>query len=119
MTQPNCYFTLEAPFLTLIGLYSNVPEGGEIHNDQIDWFVGELRAAPREKALLVAVRRHPMINSSWDEAAQEIVVKRPVNLGIAVAAERGLLVPNVKGADGWQQILTRFYPVFGQKSVKI
>jgi 2-oxoisovalerate dehydrogenase E2 component (dihydrolipoyl transacylase) len=51
------------------------------------------------KALLVAVRRHPMINSSWDEAAQEIVVKQRVNLGIAVAAERGLLVPNVKGAD--------------------
>ena len=51
------------------------------------------------KALLVAVRRHPMINSSWDEAAQEIVVKRPVNLGVAVAAERGLLVPNVKGAE--------------------
>jgi len=51
------------------------------------------------KALLVAVRRHPLVNSSWDEAAQEIVVKRPVNLGIAVAAERGLLVPNVKGAD--------------------
>jgi 2-oxoisovalerate dehydrogenase E2 component (dihydrolipoyl transacylase) len=51
------------------------------------------------KALLVAVRRHPVINSSWDEAAQEIVVKRPVNLGIAVAAERGLLVPNVKAAD--------------------
>ena len=51
------------------------------------------------KALLVAVRRHPLINSSWDEAAQEIVVKRPVNLGVAVAADRGLLVPNVKGAD--------------------
>jgi 2-oxoisovalerate dehydrogenase E2 component (dihydrolipoyl transacylase) len=51
------------------------------------------------KALLVAVRRRPMINSSWDEAAQEIVVKRPVNLGIAVSAERGLIVPNVKGAD--------------------
>ena len=51
------------------------------------------------KALLVAVGRHPMVNSSWDEAAQEIVVKRYVNLGIAVAAERGLLVPNVKGAQ--------------------
>ncbi len=50
------------------------------------------------KALLVAARRHPMINSTWDEAAQEIVVKRAVNLGVAVAAERGLLVPNVKGA---------------------
>jgi 2-oxoisovalerate dehydrogenase E2 component (dihydrolipoyl transacylase) len=51
------------------------------------------------RALLVAARRHPMINSTWDEAAQEIVVKREVNLGIAVAAERGLLVPNVKAAD--------------------
>jgi len=51
------------------------------------------------KALLIAAGRHPMINSSWDEAAQEIVVKRPVNLGIAVAAERGLIVPNVKGAN--------------------
>jgi 2-oxoisovalerate dehydrogenase E2 component (dihydrolipoyl transacylase) len=51
------------------------------------------------KALLTAVARHPMINSSWDEAAQEIVVKHYVNLGIAVATERGLLVPSVKGAD--------------------
>jgi 2-oxoisovalerate dehydrogenase E2 component (dihydrolipoyl transacylase) len=50
------------------------------------------------RALLTAVRRHPMVNSSWDDAAQEIVVKRYVNLGIAVAAERGLLVPNVKNA---------------------
>jgi pyruvate dehydrogenase E2 component (dihydrolipoamide acetyltransferase) len=50
------------------------------------------------RALLVAVRRHPLVNSSWDEQAAEIVVKHHVNLGIAVAAERGLLVPNVKNA---------------------
>jgi len=50
------------------------------------------------KALLVAVSRHPMINSSWDEAAQEIVVKHYVNLGIAAATQRGLLVPNIKDA---------------------
>jgi pyruvate dehydrogenase E2 component (dihydrolipoamide acetyltransferase) len=50
------------------------------------------------KALLAAVARHPMVNSSWDESAQEIVVKHYVNLGIAVATERGLLVPSVKGA---------------------
>ncbi len=50
------------------------------------------------KALLVAVARHPMINSSWDEPAQEIVVKRYVNLGIAAATERGLIVPNIKDA---------------------
>jgi len=39
-----------------------------------------------------------MINSSWDEAAQEIVVHGQVNLGIAVATDRGLIVPNVKDA---------------------
>ncbi len=50
------------------------------------------------RALLVAVARHPLINSSWDAGAQEIVVKHYVNLGIAVAAPRGLLVPNVKNA---------------------
>jgi len=52
------------------------------------------------RALLIAVRRHPMINSTWDEAAQEIVVKHYVNLGIAAATERGLIVPNIKDADG-------------------
>ncbi|MFO0943018.1 MAG: metallophosphoesterase [Pirellulales bacterium] len=58
MTQPNCYFTLNAPFVTIVGLYSNVPEGGQIHQDQIDWLVNELREAPRNKALLVVVH-HP------------------------------------------------------------
>src|SRR4051812_2474647 len=51
------------------------------------------------RAMLLAVRRHPMINSSWDEAAQEIVVKDYVNLGIAAATPRGLVVPNIKDAD--------------------
>jgi 2-oxoisovalerate dehydrogenase E2 component (dihydrolipoyl transacylase) len=50
------------------------------------------------RALLIAVARHPMINSSWDEDAREIVVRRYVNLGIAAATERGLLVPNIKDA---------------------
>ena len=50
------------------------------------------------RALLLAVHRHPMINSSWDEAAQEIVVKDYVNLGIAAATPRGLIVPNIKDA---------------------
>ncbi|MGR7024304.1 dihydrolipoamide acetyltransferase family protein [Geodermatophilus sp. URMC 62] len=50
------------------------------------------------KALLLAARRHPMVNSSWDEAAQEIVVHGQVNLGIAAATPRGLVVPNVKDA---------------------
>jgi 2-oxoisovalerate dehydrogenase E2 component (dihydrolipoyl transacylase) len=51
------------------------------------------------KALLLAVRRNPEVNASWDEAAQEIVVKHYVNLGIAAATPRGLVVPNIKDAD--------------------
>ena len=51
------------------------------------------------KALLVAVRRNPEVNATWDEANQEIVVKDYVNLGIAAATPRGLLVPNIKDAD--------------------
>ncbi|WP_043621443.1 dihydrolipoamide acetyltransferase family protein [Nonomuraea candida] len=51
------------------------------------------------KAVLTAVRRHPMINSAWDEESQEIVVKHYVNLGIAAATPRGLLVPNIKDAQ--------------------
>ena len=38
------------------------------------------------------------MNAIWDEAAQEIVVKRYVNLGIAAATPRGLIVPNIKDA---------------------
>jgi 2-oxoisovalerate dehydrogenase E2 component (dihydrolipoyl transacylase) len=51
------------------------------------------------KALLVAAARQPMINSSWDEEAQEIVIRHYVNLGIAAATERGLIVPNIKDAQ--------------------
>ena len=51
------------------------------------------------RALLVATARHPMINSSWDAAAQEIVVRHYVNLGFAAATDRGLLVPNIKDAQ--------------------
>ena len=62
----------------------------------------EVRVSPLlivAKATLLAIRRSPIINSWWDEAAQEIVFKDYVNLGIAAATPRGLQVPNVKGAD--------------------
>ena len=50
------------------------------------------------KAVCLALQRTPELNSAWDEAAQEIVLKGSVNLGIAAATPRGLVVPNVKGA---------------------
>ncbi|MFI6848645.1 dihydrolipoamide acetyltransferase family protein [Kitasatospora sp. NPDC050467] len=52
------------------------------------------------KALLTAIKRHPEINAQWDEAAQEIVIRGQVNLGIAAATPRGLIVPNIKDAGG-------------------
>ena len=61
----------------------------------------DLRVSPlllAAKAVLVAVKRHPMINSTWSGETDEIIVKEYVNLGIAAATERGLIVPNVKDA---------------------
>ncbi|MCW2526624.1 MAG: catalytic domain of component of various dehydrogenase complexe, partial [Pseudonocardiales bacterium] len=51
------------------------------------------------KAVLWAARRTPMINASWAADTDEIVVKNYVNLGIAAATDRGLIVPNIKDAD--------------------
>ncbi|PXY18922.1 dihydrolipoamide acetyltransferase family protein [Prauserella muralis] len=50
------------------------------------------------RALLTAAREFPEINSSWDAEAGEIVLHHEVNLGIAAATPRGLLVPNIKNA---------------------
>jgi pyruvate dehydrogenase E2 component (dihydrolipoamide acetyltransferase) len=51
------------------------------------------------RAVMLAMRRTPEINSWWDEAAQEVVYKHYVNLGIAAATPRGLVVPNIKDAE--------------------
>jgi pyruvate dehydrogenase E2 component (dihydrolipoamide acetyltransferase) len=51
------------------------------------------------RAVVLAARRTPEINSFWDERAQEVVFKHYVNLGIAAATARGLVVPNVKDAQ--------------------
>jgi len=62
MTQPNVYWTLQTPLLTIIGLYSNCPEGGQLSADQMSWFASELQAAPTDKALIVAVH-HPIYSA--------------------------------------------------------
>lgn len=55
MIQPNVYWTLETPLATFIGLYTNVPEGGWMDEQQIAWFENELRTAPVDKALILAM----------------------------------------------------------------
>lgn len=62
----------------------------------------EVRVTPLvfvARALLLALRNTPEANATWDEQAREIVVKHYVNLGIATATDRGLMVPNIKNAD--------------------
>lgn len=51
------------------------------------------------RAVVLALREHPALNSSWDETTDEVVTKHFVNLGIAVAGPRGLVVPSIKDAQ--------------------
>ena len=51
------------------------------------------------KAVCLALMRHPSLNSRWDADAAEIVQHHYVNLGIAAATERGLVVPNIRDAE--------------------
>ncbi len=51
------------------------------------------------KAVCMAIARTPSLNSRWDETTNEIVQFENVNLGIAVATERGLMVPHIAAAD--------------------
>jgi len=79
MIQPNVYWTLDAPFVTIIGLYSNVPDGGVIKKDQFDWFKDELRTAPEGKALIVSVHHSPF--SADDEHSGNDTILKVLDKG--------------------------------------
>jgi 2-oxoisovalerate dehydrogenase E2 component (dihydrolipoyl transacylase) len=67
-----------------------------------DRALADLRITPLTllaRAALLALQRHREVNTSWDAAANEIVEYRDVNLGIAVASPRGLIVPNIRAAQ--------------------
>ncbi len=59
MTQPNVYWTLDTPLATFVGLYTNVPDGGRLDDDQILWLHDEMAAAPHDRALFVMMH-HPI-----------------------------------------------------------
>lgn len=59
MQQPNVYFTLDCPFVTIIGMYTNVPEHGSIDSVQQQWLTNEFATAPQDKALILALH-HPV-----------------------------------------------------------
>ncbi len=51
------------------------------------------------KAVAIALKEFPMLNASLDEATQELVLKKYYNLGVAVSADAGLIVPVVRDVD--------------------
>jgi predicted phosphodiesterase len=62
MTQPNVFWTLNTPLVTIIGLYSNCPEGGQISDTQRSWFIAELKAAASELPVILSVH-HPIYSA--------------------------------------------------------
>src|SRR5580692_2905941 len=73
MDLPYVYWTFTTPFATIIGLFSNVGETeGEIHQDQIDWFQGELTAADPDLALIVTVH-HPPFSGDVEHSGSSVV----------------------------------------------
>lgn len=81
LSLPNPYFTLHAPFVTIVGMYTNVPEGGSIDSVQQQWLTNEFATAPMDKALIVALH-HPIY--SFDDhhsgsAAMADAVQHAIN----------------------------------------
>ena len=65
MTQPNVYWTLTAPFVTFIGLYTNVPQGGQLDDTQVTWLQSELTAAPPDRAVVLTMHHPPISSDSF------------------------------------------------------
>jgi 3',5'-cyclic AMP phosphodiesterase CpdA len=61
MTQPNVYFTLLTPFVTIVGMYDNVVSEGYLDDDQKRWLVSEMQAAPADLPLILT-SHHPMLS---------------------------------------------------------
>jgi hypothetical protein len=75
MDLPNVYWTFTTPLATIIGLFSNVSETeAELHQDQIDWFKGELKAADAGKALIVTIH-HPPFSGDTEHSGSTVAEK--------------------------------------------
>jgi Icc-related predicted phosphoesterase len=62
MIQPNVYWTLLTPLVNIVGLYSNVPAGGDIRSPQKEWLVHELKTLPKSVPVFVALH-HPVYSA--------------------------------------------------------
>ena len=51
------------------------------------------------KAVVIALRKIPIFNASYDQENEQMILKKYINLGVAVDTPDGLIVPNIKDAD--------------------
>lgn len=87
-TAPHFYLTMEIDMDVAIAARIAINADGGVKISFNDFVV---------KACAVALRKHPMINSSW--MGDKIVVHEAINIGVAVAVPDGLLVPVINNAD--------------------
>ena len=121
------------PFATIIGLFSNVSETeAELHQDQIDWFKGELQAADADKALIVAIHHPPYSGDdehSGSTVAEQVLfqsfaeTKRYPHLVLSghvhnyqrfTVRESGVQIPCVVAGNGGYSKLGKLHKVGGQ-----
>jgi len=81
LSLPNVYYTLICPYVTIIGMYTNVPEHGSIDSVQQQWLTNEFNTADKSKALIIALH-HPIY--SFDDhhsgsAAMADVLQHAIN----------------------------------------
>ncbi len=60
VSQPNMYWTLEAPWLRIVGLYTNVPESGAVNTQQYRWFRDQMARPHPDQHLVVALHHPPL-----------------------------------------------------------
>ncbi|HPR64112.1 MAG TPA: dihydrolipoamide acetyltransferase family protein [Thermoanaerobaculia bacterium] len=84
----------EADVTSLLEIYGDIKarqeELGGVRMTLMPFFI---------KAAVAALRKHPLLNASFDEEAGEIVLKKYFNIGMAVDTPEGLIVPVVKNAE--------------------
>ncbi len=73
-TQPYCDWTLALSAVTIVGVYTNVPDGGHLAQSQIDWLSGELEAAPTDRPLIVTLHHPPYSIDAMHGGSQKIGV---------------------------------------------
>lgn len=90
---PHAYIAEEVDFTSLLELKEALKEEAESKGVKLTVLSFLVKAVTK------ALKKYPLLNATFDEASGEVVVKKYYNIGIAIDAPDGLVVPNIKDAD--------------------